>query len=168
MCGLLCVVLVRCRVSYSFQGVNLSPDVETMTIEEFYNNTTLGPGDMANVFSETLRDYFQRNTPLTFIPTGGDLFLGGRIEDYTVAPVALSAADANDLNFAALTRITITVVATYENQIDPTFNFQNQRFTFFKDFDQNRQDISANERAFVDEIFERLVQDIYTASLANW
>ena len=50
----------------------------------------------------------------------------------------------------------------------PRLIFENKSFSFFKDFDQNRQDISANERAFVDEIFDRLVQDIYTASLANW
>ena len=88
---------------------------------------------------------------------------------YTVASVFPAAAGgANDLNYAALTRVTITVLAAYENRLDPTFNFENKSFSFFKDFDQNRQDISANERAFVDEIFDRLVQDIYTASLANW
>ena len=45
-----CLVFLGCRASYSFRGISIAPEVKTMTIEEFYNNTTLGPSDLANVF----------------------------------------------------------------------------------------------------------------------
>ncbi len=170
-----CIVLLGsvlfwgCSTSYSFKGVSISPDVKTITIEEFFNNTTLGPTDIANTFSQQIRDYFQRNTSLTFVREGGDLFIGGSVKRYTVTPVAPKGSDdANGLNFAALTRVTIVVEVSYENTVDPTFNFERRNFSFFRDFDQNRQDLSANEADFSIEIFDQIVQDIYAATLANW
>ena len=43
-----------------------------------------------------------------------------------------------------------------------------RRFSFFRDFDQTTTDLSANEEAFVIEIFEQIIIDVFNASVANW
>ena len=166
MIVLLC--LQSCGV-YSFTGASLSPEIKTLSIPQFYNNALLGPNDMGQIFSETLREYFQRNSSLKTIPEEGDIQISGTIESFTLAPVAPSASgDENLPDYAALTRLSITVLVTYNNTKDPTFNFEDQAFTFFKDFEQDRVDVTASEREFVEEIFDQIVLDIFNKSLANW
>lgn len=124
---------------------------------------------MSVAFTESLKDYFQQNTRLALIDNEGDLQFDGYIENYTITPVGANAgggADRNQVNFSQLSRITITVYATFINTKDGTFDFE-KRFSFFKDYDQNL-DLSSNEQAFVEEIFDQIIIDIFNASVANW
>ena len=43
-----------------------------------------------------------------------------------------------------------------------------QRFSFFYDFDANAQLVGGTKDEAFEVIFERLTQDIFNASLANW
>jgi len=45
---------------------------------------------------------------------------------------------------------------------------ENKSFSFYKDFDQNTEDLSSNEQEFVEEIFDQIVLDIFNSSVANW
>lgn len=153
---------------YSFTGANISPDVKTATIETFYNNSPLGPSNMSVLFTERLKDYFQKNTSLTLVQDEGDLQFEGTIENYTLTPVAPQANNASGLSFSALTRITITVKVSYTNVQDETFNYESRNFSFFRDFDQNSTNLSAEEQSFVEEIFDQIILDIFNSSVANW
>ncbi|MEQ9007024.1 MAG: hypothetical protein RLP12_04005, partial [Ekhidna sp.] len=93
--------------------------------------------------------------------------LDGYISNYTITPVAATANNQGQADFSALSRITVTVSATYSNVNDPTFDFD-KTFSFFKDFDNNTTDLAGNEEAFVEEIFDQIVLDIFNASVANW
>ncbi|MFY0625953.1 MAG: hypothetical protein JXR07_06655 [Reichenbachiella sp.] len=158
---------VSCGV-YSFTGASISSDVKTISIQQFFNNSPLGPSNMSIDFTEKMKDYFLQNTNLILVDQEGDLQFEGSIENYTLTPVAVSASDSqNGIDLASLTRITIFVSASYININDDQFDFDRQ-FSFFKDFDQNTQDLSANEEEFVDEIFEQIVLDIFNSSVANW
>ena len=160
------IPLSGCGV-YKFTGASISPDVKTISIQNFYNNAPLGPSNMTVLFTEKLRDYFQRNTSLVFVNQNGDLQFDGYIDNYTISPVgANSSGSNNQVDFAQLSRITITVYATYTNTKDDQFDFE-KRFSFFKDYDQS-EDLSANEQAYVEEIFDQIVIDIFNASVANW
>lgn len=153
---------------YSFTGASISPNVETISIQTFYNNSPLGPSNMSPLFTEKIKDYYLRNTSLTLVDGEGDLQLEGSIDNYTLTPVAVSAnEDPSKVDLTSLTRITIYVSATYTNLEDDQFDF-NQTFSFFKDFDQNREDLSANEEEFVNEIFDQIILDIFNSSVANW
>ena len=66
-----------------------------------------------------------------------------------------------------LSRITITVKASYINLKDPTFDFD-RNFSFFKDFDNSSHDLSSEEEGYVEEIFDQIILDIFNASVANW
>lgn len=161
----LSVLTSGCGV-YNFTGGTLSPDIKTISIQQFYNNAPLGPSNMSAVFTETIKDYFQQNTSLELVDNNGDLQLDGFISNYTITPVAATAGSQGQADFSALSRITITISATYTNINDPTFDFD-RTFSFFKDFD-NSTNLASNEELFVEEIFDQIVLDIFNASVANW
>ncbi|MEQ8582777.1 MAG: LPS assembly lipoprotein LptE [Marinoscillum sp.] len=159
-------ILSGCGV-YSFTGASISPTVKTISIQTFFNNATLGPSNMSVLFTEKIKDYYQQNTSLSLVDDNGDLQIDGYIADYTVTPVSATASGNNDqADFSSMSRITITVFASYINTQDDEFDFE-RKFSFFKDFD-NSQDISSEEQALVEEIFDQIILDIFNASVANW
>lgn len=122
---------------------------------------------MSVLFTENIKDYFQQNTSLELVDNNGDLQIDGYISNYTITPVAATAGNQGQADFSALSRITITVSATYTNVQDPSFDFD-KSFSFFKDFDNNSTNLASDEEAFVEEIFDQIVLDIFNASVANW
>lgn len=123
---------------------------------------------MSIVFTEMIRDYFLQNTNLTLVDEEGDLQFEGSIENYTLTPVAVTASDQNQgIDLSSRTRLTIFVQASYINIHDDSFDFDKQ-FSFFRDFDQDTEDLSSNEEEFVEEIFDQIILDIFNASVANW
>ena len=130
------VILSGCGV-YSFTGASISPTVKTISIQTFFNNATLGPSNMSVLFTESIKDYYQQNTSLSLVDDNGDLQIDGYIADYTITPVSATASGNNDqADFASMSRITITVFASYINTQDDEFDFE-RKFSFFKDFDNS-------------------------------
>lgn len=165
---LLSVVISSCGI-YSFTGASISPDVKTISFQNFYNNSPLGPSNMSVLFTEMIKDYFERNTSLTLVDEDGDLEIDGTIEDFSLSPVAPTAdGGRNSQYFTGLTRLTVRVNATYLNNTDDQFNYENKSFSFYKDFNQNTEELSSNEQEFLEEIFDQIILDIFNASVANW
>jgi len=150
---------------YSFTGVAIT--AETLSIEDFYNDADGGPPDLAQTFKNKITDYYQSNTNLTLVPDNGELQIEGSVASYRLSPVAPSAASGDFENSAQLTRLTITVRATYINTTDDSFNFENKSFSFYSDFDNN-QSLTAIETQLIDEIYDQIILDIFNASVANW
>lgn len=162
-----CLPLLLCAGCgvYSFTGVAIT--AETLSIQPFYNDADGGPPDLAQQFTNRLTDYYQSNTNLTLVQENGELQLEGAVTNYRLSPVAPSAATGDFDNTAALTRLTITVKATYINTEDDAFNFENKTFSFYSDFD-NSQNLTAIESQLIDEIYDQIILDIFNASVANW
>ena len=162
------LVISGCGV-YSFTGASISPEVKTISFQDFFNNSPLGPSNMSVLFNEKIKDYFERNTSLTIVDENGDLEIEGTIEDFSLAPVAPTAEGGrNSQYFTGLTRLTIRVNATYFNKFDEQFNYENKSFSFYKDFNQNTEELSSNEQEFLEEIFDQTILDIFNASVAKW
>lgn len=162
------ILISGCGV-YSFTGASISPEVKTISFQDFFNNSPLGPSNMSVIFNEKIKDYFERNTSLTIVNENGDLEIDGTIEDFSLSPVAPTAEGGrNSQFFTGLTRLTIRVNATYFNKFDDQFNYENKSFSFYKDFNQDTEELSSNEQEFLDEIFDQIVLDIFNASVANW
>tara|TARA_Y100001949_G_scaffold152035_1_gene138164 strand:- start:478 stop:852 length:375 start_codon:yes stop_codon:yes gene_type:complete len=124
---------------------------------------------MSVLFNEKIQDYFERNTSLTIVNENGDLEIEGSIEDFSLSPVAPTAEGGrNSQFFTGLTRLTIRVNATYLNKFDDQFNYENKSFSFYKDFNQDTEELSSNEQEFLEEIFDQIILDIFNASVANW
>lgn len=161
------VLFCGCGV-YSFTGASLSPDVKTISIQNFYNESGNGPANLSQVFTERLKDYFQQNTNLTLVESDGDLQFEGSITGYGIAPVAAVASGNQDTpDEAGQTRLTITVSVSYVNVQDDQFDF-NRTFSFFDDFDPRRATLTSEEPRLIDTILERITFDIFNASVANW
>lgn len=154
---------------YSFTGASISPEVKTISFQNFFNNSPLGPSNMSVLFNEKIQDYFERNTSLTIVNENGDLEIEGSIEDFSLSPVAPTAEGGrNSQFFTGLTRLTIRVNATYLNKFDDQFNYENKSFSFYRDFNQDTEELSSNEQEFLEEIFDQIILDIFNASVANW
>lgn len=153
---------------YSFTGANISPTIETISIDRFYDDAGEGPANLAQNFTDQLRDYFLQNTNLGLVQDNGDLHFEGSIVGYRLTPVAPTAVgDETRTDVAGLMRLTITVKAVYINSQDDSFNFD-KNFSFYSDYDPQRSSLSAEEDRLINEIFEQLVYDIFNASVANW
>ena len=161
-------IFYRCGI-YSFSGASISPDIETVSIDFFYNEAGDGPPYLSQQFTEGLKEYFQNNTNLGIDNSGnGDLQFSGNIASFRYAPIAPTVGpNSNAPDNAGLQRLTISIRVEYINTDDDTFNFD-QQFSFYADYDPRSTSISAIEPALVEEIFEQLFVDIFNASVANW
>lgn len=162
---LLLFLTTSCGV-YSFTGTTIS--AETISIQTFYNDANNGPANLAVLFTDQLRDYYQQNTSLSQVQDEGELQIEGSITGYRLSPVAPSAATSIDTNDQAnLTRLTITVKVSFVNIEDEEQDFRNKSFSFYADFDSD-QGLTAVENQLIQEIYDQIILDIFNATVANW
>lgn len=153
-------IIQSCGV-YSFTGTTLSPDIKTVTVNNFVLATAGGPANLPLTFNERLKEYYQRYTNLKVIPANGDMVLEGNITGYDLLAVAPSAQDQASVN-----RLQITVLVRFYNNKDETKNFE-QSFSFYQDFPQD-QTLSQNESRLVPRILDQIVLDIFNKTAADW
>lgn len=151
-----------CRISYSFTGASISPEVKTIQINQFPNNAVLVHPTLSQEFTDALRDKFQSQTNLILVNQNGDLVIEGEITDYNTRPTAIQSDDV-----AALNRLTITVKVTFVNKLDESQNFTNQAFSRYDDY-PSTQDLSSVAETLVKTINEYLVEDIFNKAVVNW
>jgi hypothetical protein len=68
---------------------------------------------------------------------------------------------------AAQNRLTVTVNVRFFNKLNEKDEFEKQ-FSFYSDFDANSQLSGGVLESALDEILERIIQDIFNAALGNW
>ncbi|GAB5564298.1 MAG: LptE family protein [Winogradskyella sp.] len=156
----LTVTITNCGI-YSFTGADTG-NAKTFQVNFFPNNADLVEPGLDIDFTNALQDLIQNQTNLNLVNTGGDLIFEGEITDYRIAPMTATAQ-----NTAAQNRLTIGVNVRYINTLDDEKDFE-QRFSFFYDFDANAQLAGSIKDEAFEIIFERLTQDIFNTSLANW
>ena len=150
-----------CRVSYSFTGASISPNVKTVSIANFPNNASLVVPTLSRTITDALRDYFTSQTNLNLVNRSGDLSLDGSITQYVVVPVAIQGNET-----AALNRLTIGVNVKFTNKTDPK---QNWEYTFSKYRDYSSSfNLSSVQEGLIKEITDDLVQDIFNKAVVNW
>lgn len=152
-------------IKYSFTGTNIDPGIKTMSIQNFENNSGEGPSFLTNLVSEEFRTYFQRNSNLKLAQQNGDIQLEGQILSYNFSPSAIQN-DETQGDIAGSNRLTIRLQVRFHNTKDPKQDFD-QAFSSYRDFPQNVNISQIDERA-LREIVERMVQDVFNRSLANW
>ncbi len=157
----ICIVTTACKVTYSFTGADTG-DAETFQVNFFQNNADLVEPGLDIQFTNALQDLIQNQTSLNLVNTGGNLIFEGEITEYRIAPMTATAQ-----NTAAQNRLTIGVNVRYINTLDEEKDFE-QRFSFFFDYPANDQLTGSIKDEAFEVIFERLTQDIFNASLANW
>lgn len=152
---------VSCRPHVSLSGATIPPEAKTVGVGFFQNQSSLGTPDLAQRFTEKLRDMVSQQTRLILVTQGGDLQFEGYISDYNVTPVAVQSNDRASKN-----RLTITVKVAYVNTFDQTKSFE-QTFTRFADF-EGSENLASREADLITEINRQLTEDIFNRAFNNW
>lgn len=155
------MLLVLSGCSYSFSGTSIAPDVKTVTIEKIDNTAAIVVPTLGQDFTEALRDKFISQSPLELASRKGDLLLAGRITNYQVEPLTIQGNDR-----AAQNRLTMQVQVEFTNTKYPDESWK-QNFSNFVDFPSS-QSLSSVEGALLEELQEKLAQDIFNKALSNW
>jgi hypothetical protein len=155
------VLLIGCKINYSFTGANLSPAVKTYSVYYFPNRARLINPTLSQTFTEDLKEKLRRQTSLIELSENGDIEFEGQITGYEVRPMSIQKDD-----LAAKNRLTISVKLKYTNSKSPEENFE-KSFSAYEDFDSTLS-ISDVEEELTQLIVLKLVEDIFNATIANW
>ena len=161
---LLCIAVALAAVScgiYSFTGTNIQPDVKTITIPLVeYKALRVNPS-LSNQLTEALQDKFRKLTSLEQVDVDGDLELVCEVTGYDVKAVAVTAGEV-----AAQNRLTVTVKIEFSNRKYPEDDVSSS-FSAYEDFDSSNS-LDAVEGSLCETIVEKLVEDIFNATVAQW
>lgn len=146
---------------YNFTGTG-KIDANTFQVNYFQNNAPLIEPGIERTFTLELQEIIQNQTNLNLVSQGGDLLYEGEIVDYRIAPMTATADQR-----AAQNRLTVTVMVRFSNNKKEEDNFE-KRFSFFHDYPANEQMAGSRLTIALDEIFERITQDVFNESLAKW
>lgn len=154
------LTLNSCGV-YNFTGTG-KIDAKTFQVNYFQNNAELIEPGIDRIFTQRLQNLIQNQTNLSLTNSNGDLLYEGEIVDYRVTPMTATAEIRTAQN-----RLTISVNVRFTNKNKEDDNFE-KRFSHYYDFGASEQLTGAVRDAALEDIFERITQDIFNASLAKW
>lgn len=156
----LSTILLGCG-PYSFTGVN-QLSAKTFQVNYFQNNAPLIEPGLERDFTQALQDLILNQTSLQLVKSGADLTYEGEIVEYRISPTTATAD-----NRAAQNRLTITILVRFFDKNDEEGDLE-QRFSFFYDYAGSSQLVGSQKETAISEIFERITQDVFNATLAKW
>lgn len=160
---LLCLMLVyQSCGTYSFSGASIPPEMKTISVQFFENNSVLVVPYLSQQFTEGLKDRIRNQSRLSLVRSDADANFEGRITDYSIRPVAIQGNERAGLN-----RMTITVNVKYTNAITPELNFE-QSFQAFQEFSLTNGPLQTQEQKLIPIINKQLTEDIFNRAFANW
>ncbi|MDZ4847349.1 MAG: LPS assembly lipoprotein LptE [Chitinophagales bacterium] len=158
--SVVCGLLSSCKV-YSFTGASISPDIKSVTIQNFTNQSENGNTAVNQNLTDLLKNKFLSETNLSLANSGGDLEFSGAVTGYAIRGQAPTANETTALN-----RLTIIVKADYLNNVNEKENWS-QAFTRYADY-ESTQNLADVERQLVNEINTQIAEDIFNKAFVNW
>ena len=146
---------------YNFTGTG-KIDAKTFQVNFFQNNAELVEPGIDRTFTLTLQDLIQNQTNLNLVKNGADLTYEGEIIDYRISPMTATADQQASQN-----RLKIRINVRFTNKKTEKDDFE-KAFEFFYDYPATTQLNGSTLNKALDEIFERITQDIFNESLAKW
>ena len=133
-----------------------------MTVNYFeYLAPKVNPS-LSNMLTEQMQEKFLKLTKLELVDIDGDLEIIGAVTGYDVKATAITANEQ-----AAQNRLTVTVKIEFINRKYPVERLENKSFSAYADFDA-MQTLDAVESSLCEEIVEKLCEDIFNGTVANW
>lgn len=157
---LLLTAAVSCGI-YSFSGTSIQPDVKSLSVEYFENKALKVNPSLSSSLSDALIEKYRKLTPLDILSEMGDMNVAGEIINYDTKPMAVTKDEQASQN-----RLTIVVKIYFTNKLHPEEDFE-KTFSAYADYDANEM-LDAVEETLCEEIIEKLVEDIFNATVANW
>jgi hypothetical protein len=146
---------------YNFTGTG-KIDAKTFQVNFFQNNSEIIEPGIDRTFTLTLQDLIQNQTNLNLVKNGADLTYEGEIVDYRISPMTATADQQASQN-----RLKIRVNVRFVNKKTEKDDFE-KTFEFYYDYPATTQLNGTTLNKALDEIFERITQDIFNESLAKW
>lgn len=147
---------------YSFTGASIPPGTKTFQVNRFENVALLIEPGIERDFQNALILILENQTNLSNVNSNGDLVYEGEITDYRISPTTATAQST-----AAQNRLTISVKIRFYNRKNEEDDLE-QTFSFFYDYPGSAQLIGSQKTTAIEEIFERITQDVFNATLAKW
>ena len=159
---LLLPLLAACSiVKYSFSGTSIQADVKTITIPYVeYKALRVNPS-LSSDLTQALQDKYRKLTRLEQVDVDGDLEVVCEITGYDVQATAVTADEV-----AAQNRLTVTVKCVFTNRKYPEDDID-KSFSAYADYDST-QSLESVEGSLCVEIIEKLCEDIFNATVAQW
>ena len=157
----LSITMLGCG-AYSFTGASISSETKTFQVNYFQNNAPLIEPGLERDFTLALQDLIQNQTSLDLVKSNANIVYEGEIVEYRISPTTATAQ-----NTAAQNRLTISINVRFFDRNDEEAEFE-QRFSFYFDYAGSAQLVGSQKTSAIEEIFERITQDVFNASLAKW
>ncbi|WP_207426535.1 LptE family protein [Pedobacter sp. SYSU D00535] len=147
---------------YSFSGASIPANMKTFSVSFFENTAPLVVPYLSQQFTEALKERVRNQSGLSMVRENADGTFEGRITDYSIKPVAVTADER-----AGLSRLTITVNVKFTNTVDNEYSFE-QSFTRYTDFDIQARSLQQQEPEMIRLVTQMLTEDIFNRAFANW
>jgi hypothetical protein len=155
------LVFTACKITYSFTGASIAPNVKTFMVDYFPNRARLVNPNLSQLFTEGLQEKLIKQTSLNQITDKADLEFSGQITEYDVKPMNISQGD-----LAAQNRLTIGIKVKFTNNKEHEQDWE-KTFSAYEDFESNSS-LNDVEDELVRLIIIKLTDDVFNASIANW
>ncbi len=172
ICRMFCLVLCAAlsfSSCYSLKGISIPPNIKTFYIDQFQSGVSNAPPDIGQRFSEEFQELVLQSTRLTYEESIPDIEFTGSVTSFNVSSVAPQSQSGDDglVTFGStINRLNISVRVEYINTKDDE-DVWTQSFSFFEDF-ENNQDLSEVQDELIENIFNQILQDIFTKAFTNW
>lgn len=148
--------------AYNFTGGSLDDRYQTIKVERFPNYSAYQNPNYSQEFTNDLQLRFDQRTNMSLTnDDDANILIEGEILDYYVSPVAITSGENATQN-----RLTIKIKVIYINNVEEDKSFT-KVFTDFEDFPAN-QTLQQVENTLVPDINVRLIDQIFTAVVADW
>ncbi len=150
-------------VSYSFTGVTIPPEVRTIYIPFFPDNSSSGLGNLSDELNEALIERFVNQSRLRLISDrdAADAILDGTIVGYRNRPFSVAGDERATLN-----RVEISVRATFKYRTEDRPEWD-KSFNGVFEYDP-REDPIDGERDAVTEAMSRIASNMFNDALSSW
>lgn len=159
-------LIQACTVN--LKGISIPPTVNTFLIEQFQSGVSNAPADIAQRFTDDFQQNVAQNTRLKYDEDAPDIEFSGVVQSFNVQSVApeRSGSDGEVQFGSTLNRLSISVKVSYINNQDDEDTWS-QSFSFFQDF-ENDAVLEDVQDELIDNIFEQILQDIFTKAFTSW
>lgn len=156
------VCYTACSISYKLNGASIDyTTTHTISFDYIPIKAPLVYAPLAVMFNDKLQQKYNNQTRLSQVKTDGDLQISGAITGYSLSNQAIGQ-DA----YAKMTRLTIKVKIKFVNKNNKTENFEKE-FSQYEDFDAT-QLLTDVQDGLCDQLTDKLIEDIFNATVANW
>ena len=143
-------------------GGSLSAEIKTFSVDYFPNKAPLVVPYLSSSFTEKLTEYIRSKTGLSQLTdNNGDIRFEGQITEYSQRPI-----DIQKDEIAASNRLTIGIRVKYTNTKEEEYDFTSS-FSNYADYSTDA-DFNSIEESLIDEILEKIIDDIYNKAIVNW